>query len=347
MERLEDIVNHINIQENFAIAYLDCEPLDVSDEFLEVIQELPKPQQHKYLGSQIRNFLYNLYFKGDSYLNSTSDPSLKSSSKSELLENNRMFGRDWEFYQAIHDRNSGIGYFDAGWEVIKVKSKGSLAVKKQGLTIYIEPKKHLAAGEPLPLIGDTISILMPRNLLEQGYYVAVSNSGLPAEPTACIYFNLDSTGAIALMESIRKMLDPLQIPFRFKVLSNSKSYWRYDSGILAIDKENYTQIAPSLHAIYQQHQEYLTTAVPIFTKLLLPGIGIAETPWHPTRQSMDFGMHRCQIVAQGLLDAWLEGDNSATTRMRSIRDRFDLARIPWEAPYLNPESEDIYHISNL
>jgi hypothetical protein len=347
MERLDDIVNHINIRENFAIAYLDCEPLEILDEFLEVIQELPKSQQHKYLICQIRNFLYNLYFKGDSYFSSSLDPSFKSPSKSEIIENNRMFGRDSEFYQAIHDRNLGTGYFDSGWEVIKVKSKKSLTVKKQGLTIHIEPKKHLAPGEALPLLGDTISILMPRNLLEQGYYIAVSNFGLPAEPTVFIYFNIDSTGAIALMESIREMLDPLQIPFRFKVLSNSKSYWRYDSGILVINKENYRQIEPSIQAIYQQHREYITTTVPIFTKVLLPGIGIAETPWHHTQQSMDFGMHRCQIVAQGLLDAWLEEDNSATRRMRSIRDRFDLAEISWEAPYLNPGSEDIYHMLNL
>jgi hypothetical protein len=342
MNILEDIVNYIKIQDNFAVAYLDDEPLELPDGLLEVIQKLPKSQQHKYLGSQIRNFIYNRCFKGDNYLDRTSNISLKSFSKSEILENNRISGRDWEFYQAIHTANSGTGYWDSGWEVLKVESEASLAVKKQGLTLYIEPKKHLETPGLLPLVGNSVSILMPKNLLEQGYYLAVSNCGLPTEATVCIYFNLDSGGAIALMQYLTETLNTLQIPFCWKLLSDSESYWRYDSGMLIVRQSDYRHSLPAIHAIHEKHQSHFSTPEPIFTKILLPGISIAETPLNRANEPINFGMHRCQLVAQGLLNAWLEGDNSPAKRMQLIRQSFDQAQISWDAPYLNPQSQDIY-----
>jgi hypothetical protein len=60
-------------------------------------------------------------------------------------------------------------------------------------------------------------------------------------------------------------------------------------------------------------------------------------------------MNRCQIVANGLLKAWLEGDNSPEARMNAIRGQFSDLGIDLEHPYLNANSEDIYALldSNL
>jgi hypothetical protein len=352
MDALQDIIDRVNIQTNFTITYLDTELSEIPTELAEVMQELPQLQQEKYLGSHIRNFLYNFYFKGDDYhLNSPSDLNFdselsdKSESNPKIIENNRIMGRDWEFYKALQDNNAGKGYEDPNWQVLKAEADGSFAVKKQGLTLHIQPEKHLPANAPLPAVGDSISVLMPCNLLEQGYYIAVSDRGLPTEPTVCIYFNFDAAGAIALMQSITQAFNPLEIPFSFKVLSAAESYWRYDSGILTLQLNDYGAINSILYKTYQKYHAHFQNCTPIFTKVLLPGLSIAETPLSSTSQTLNFGMHRCQIVAQGLLDAWLQGDNSAINRQKLIHQSFDRAKISWKSPYLNPNSEDIYLLS--
>jgi len=53
-------------------------------------------------------------------------------------------------------------------------------------------------------------------------------------------------------------------------------------------------------------------------------------------------MNRCQIVANGLLSARQNGDESPDNRMASIREHFSLLGIDWQRSYLNANSEDIY-----
>ncbi|NEQ12407.1 MAG: hypothetical protein F6K44_00235, partial [Moorea sp. SIO3E2] len=52
--------------------------------------------------------------------------------------------------------------------------------------------------------------------------------------------------------------------------------------------------------------------------------------------------NRCQIVANGLLEAWLQGHDSAEGRMNFILHNFSLLGIDIKRPYLNANSKDIY-----
>lgn len=55
-------------------------------------------------------------------------------------------------------------------------------------------------------------------------------------------------------------------------------------------------------------------------------------------------MNRCQIVANALLEAWQQGEESPEARMISILQHFSLLGIELQRPYLNANSEDIYRI---
>jgi coenzyme F420-reducing hydrogenase delta subunit len=57
-------------------------------------------------------------------------------------------------------------------------------------------------------------------------------------------------------------------------------------------------------------------------------------------------MNRCQIVANALLEAWQQGNNSMHERMRAIELHFTRLGIDLQRPYLNPYSEDIYYPLN-
>ena len=71
-------------------------------------------------------------------------------------------------------------------------------------------------------------------------------------------------------------------------------------------------------------------------------MALAEEPNQKFTSSESFGMNRCQIVANGLLEAWYEGDNSPLARIKAISKQFSLLEIDLQRVYLNGDSEDIY-----
>jgi hypothetical protein len=82
--------------------------------------------------------------------------------------------------------------------------------------------------------------------------------------------------------------------------------------------------------------------VPAFTKRLADGVSIAEDP--STGES--FGMSRCGIIADGLIQSWQLRQSSTDDKLACIQTAFDRSRVSFEAPYLNPGSEDIYQFEN-
>ncbi len=70
-------------------------------------------------------------------------------------------------------------------------------------------------------------------------------------------------------------------------------------------------------------------AVPLFTKAIAPGVGVAE---EPDTEPFEFGVNRCQLVTDGLLAAWVNGEESPEQRMDAIRQQFALHGIDLQRP---------------
>ncbi len=160
--------------------------------------------------------------------------------------------------------------------------------------------------------------------------------------TVRIYFNLTPEGAIAVMGSLTRRLNEKAIPFNFKVLYNPKDYGRHDSGVLYFDKSDYEVVRDVLSAVYGETRSHFQDEVPLFTMPLAPGLGLAEEPDQKFADQESFGMNRCQIVANGLLEAWYQGDDSPEERMKAIYRHFCLLGIDLQRLYLNANSEDLY-----
>jgi hypothetical protein len=190
---------------------------------------------------------------------------------------------------------------------------------------------------------------MPKNRVQNGFYMAVGNGGAnrfdlsEGHPvTVRIYFNLTPEGAVAVMGSLTRWLNEKAIPFSFKVLYNPKDYGRNDSGVLYFDKSDYEAVRQVLQTLYKENESHFQSEVPLFTMQLAPGLGLAEEPDRKFVAQESFGMNRCQIVANGLLEAWHQGDDSPKGRMTSIFQQFSLLGIDWQRAYLNASSENIY-----
>jgi hypothetical protein len=346
---LQDITSHLEIQPNFSIVHPDYKPLELPAESVAHFQKMPPEIQQKYLSLQLRSFLYGIYYNGSmrSYL--AKDADTDTLTLHQNLENNTMLGVDLKLYMQIHESNQGEGYFDSGWTVLRREEDNTLAVNKGELTLHITPEKHLQPSRQETKAGDTVAIRMPRNLVQNGFYMAVGNNGVQGRNagdanTVRIYFNLTPQGAVAVMKQLTKQLNAASVPFSFKVLYNPADYGRYDSGVLYFNKNDYETIQPILQSIYTQNKDDFLPAIPLFTKQLAPGLSLAEEPDRKFAERESFGMNRCQIVANGLLNAL---ENSPEARKIAILEQFALLDLDVQRPYLNANSEDIYTLLDL
>ncbi|NJK55216.1 MAG: hypothetical protein HC939_04140 [Pleurocapsa sp. SU_5_0] len=350
---LEDIVNQVQIESNFSIRHPNYQPLELPAVAVERFQKLSTDLQSKYLAQMLQGFLYGIYYNGSLKKALALDNNLTQSHLYQDLENNTFLGVDLDFYDRLHQSNQGQGYFDPGWQII-ASEEDVLVVTKGGLTLHANVETHLSPKDQNSTIGDMVAIRLPKNRVQNGFYMAVGNTGARQtseqerkDVTVRIYFNLTAEGAIAIMTSLTTELNQLAIPFSFKALYNSADYDRHDSAVLYFDSQHYEVVKQVLETVYGQQQEHFQPEIPLFTKQLAPGLALAEEPDHKFSSKDSFGTNRCQIIANGLLAANQEENNTPENRLNAIAKQFDLLGIELERCYLNANSEDIYTPLNL
>ena len=353
LNSLFEIASNIQIEPNFCIRHPNYQPFALPTQVADQFQQTPAALQHKYLIVLLRNFLHGIYYNGSLQTTLAVNADTANFMPYQNLENNSPLGIDWQFYDLLHASNHGTGYFDPGWQVLRQEPDGSIAVTKGGLTLYVERECHLEATRKSAKAGESVAIWMPKNRLQNSFYIAVSNerNEQPGYPDADlgvgrVYFNLTAYGAIALMDSLTLQLNAAAIPFSFQVPYNRSAYGRYDSGILYFERNDYPAVRQVLQDVYAKHQSYFQREVPLFTKFLAPGLSLAEEPRQKFALTESFGMNRCQIVAYALLSAWQKDKNSPEERMSTICQHFAQLGIDLQRPYLNPSSEDIYYPLN-
>ncbi|MDJ0703181.1 MAG: T3SS effector HopA1 family protein [Leptolyngbyaceae cyanobacterium MO_188.B28] len=357
LDALEDIVHNVQIASNFGIHHPNYRSMELRAARADCLQQLPMDLQNQYLSLQLQSFLYAIYYNGSYRPSSVPETDAVSSSPSKPIENNTVKGLNLKFYEALHDSNQGEGYFDPGWLVLRQERDGSLAVQKEGLTLHIKYASDTHGKEACysnltgrsAVVGDKVAIRLPRNRVETGFYIAVGNAGPVKADTSGnppdavnLYFNVTPEGAIALMRSLTQRLNAIPIPFTFKVLDDPDHYRGYDTSALNFEKLHYERIRPILQTIYTEYQSHFGEETPLFTKRLAPGLALSEEPDHKFSAREDFGLNRCQIVANGLVEAWRAGHTSPEARMNAILKHFSSNGVKMTCPYMNANSEDIY-----
>jgi HopA1 effector protein family len=344
---LKEIVETIAIESNFAINHPKYGKFGLVRDAVEQFSQLPPQLQSQYLRSQLQNLIYSTYYNGSIHQPEESDRDLN-------VENNTIMGIDSEFFDRLHDSNRGEGYFDPGWRIQNWVGEHTLSVKKGEISLHINPHLHLhpesLAG--LQQVGEfipdryTVPVLMPKNRIMPGFYIAIGNEGIVSKADGVIvtrvYFHLTPDGSVAVMRELTEGLNRESLPFSFKVLYDRQEYGRYDSGVLYFAKDDYPAIKPLLEGIYDQTEEHFRPEVPLFTKKLAPGMGLAEEQIESLPGGESFGLNRALLIARGLVSAWEEGDESPQGRLDRIVAEFNARGISLATPYLNPGEEDIY-----
>jgi len=334
---LQNIVHNLEIESFYSIKHPEYKLPELPESVIARFADLSLDIQNKHLSIQLRNFLYSAYYNGSWDKSSMVDTEINN------LSNNSLLGIDLAFYEKLHTSNTGQGYWSENWLVVHEENDGCLAVQKNGLTLHIERDLYLSEVDKSANIGNLVAIKMPKNLVQNGFYMAVSNLGTQDnQDIVRIYFNVSPEGAVSVMKNVTRELNNMQVSFSFKALYNPDEYRRYDSAVLYFNKHEYKTIHPILQKVYLENQNSFSQQVPLFTKQLAPGLGCAEEPTNKLAEKESFGTNRCQMIANGLIAAWQAGNNHPESRMTAILEQFTLHKIKLRYPYLNGYSDDIY-----
>lgn len=328
---LRDIATHIQIESMFQMRHSHYQPLDLPPPVVTSYDQFPQAQQRRFQAQKLRDYLHDIYFSHEQLPLTTA----QNQTGNEPMVNTLQRGLDRHFYQQLHNANQGRGYWDHGWQMIRHERNDILAVK-DNLTIKLKPHQYrwVESSEQ----GADIAVRLPKNQLENGFYVAIGEAGPVLEAGLELYFNVRAEGASSLMSAMTQALNILQLPFMFKMLYEPQEYRRYDAGILSIRCADYSLVRTALQPIYDQLCSDFDAQIPLLTLPLAPGIGLAE---EPNNEPHNFGLHRCQLIAHGLLAAW-ENQEDPEQRLRLIQQQFEQQHIDLQAPHLNTRSANLY-----
>lgn len=120
------------------------------------------------------------------------------------------------------------------------------------------------------------------------------------------------------MGSLIEKLNEVVVFFSFKVLYVCDYYDCYDVGVFYFDKDNYELVRQVLLDVYGENKFYFKLEIFLFIMELVLGLGLVEELDRKFVSQESFGMNRCQMIVNGLLKVWDQGDNLIEGRMRVI-----------------------------
>ena len=283
----------------------------------------------------VRDLQSMLYSR--SYIRNIDDP----------LPSTTTFTSDPTFVQRLSQGNRSQQRWEAGWNIYAIAPNGVVSVQKGDRQRNIVPGEFLSSLPPgvMPQAGTTVTVLAPRESVnaQPGFYFAYGETLTDSWDDHSLlrfYFHVASETSPELMESLTLNLNRYQVPFRMKALTEPAMYQRSDATVLYVARRYYDITARIVHDLPSAIAGQLREDTPLFTKTLLPGVGMAEDP----NTGESFGMHRCRMLAEGIVDAWMNSDQSVEGRMNSVAARFAGSGFRLDLPYLNPGSVDLHEI---
>jgi len=246
------------------------------------------------------------------------------------------------FVEALGAANSGSGYWTAGWKVREDAGR-EILVHRRGISLRVRPEECLTAPNGAFEPGMMVSLRFPKEFLalSPGFYMALGDEELVHEEAQTVvrwYWNLTAPGAVRFLRKATLMLNRAHLPYKLKVLNDPAQFTRRDAVVLYIRKADYSAVSQVLAEIYPEVAADLKPGIPVFTKLLAPGVGLAEDPG----PGESFGLHRCRLLAEAMINAYEQGKKSVAERLEEVEVGFAKEGISLDAPFLNPGSRDEY-----
>lgn len=336
-QKLEDIVENLQITSDLTISYRDRPPVTILSRLQEYLNQISLVDRNRYLAAKLQNYLYSIF---------SCDLQPQNTKASQEVANYVNKWSKTKFYQQLLQNNHGKGYSDPNWLVVKQEAN-YWHVTKNDLTLHIQPE-HLVESREQLHPGELIAIKMPPNLVDRGFYIAVGDSGSvnaadsPEEGVLTqIYFNVDAQGALVLLDNLTRKLNGIQIPFDFKIAYDENQFDDLNSAVLDFKSSDFELLYPIIKTVYQKNSSYFQSKVPFFCQPLAPGLGLTEKPRSPNFKQENLGQHYCGMIATALVEKWQQ-NGLTESKLADVLNYLSLAGVDIEHLYLNPDSIQSY-----
>ncbi len=244
--------------------------------------------------------------------------------------------------------NPGRTSWDEGWKTIARLPDGRLTTVKDSRARTWSPGQYVHDAKPhAPGAGDIVRALTlsESTAAQPGFHFFFGEAAADDVERATqirIYWNLRWEGAVRLVGILGRVLNRWRIPYQFKCPAKKRHYIRRDSGVLYVGGRRIGLLRELLPEIVTGVADDLDDATPLFTRRIARGVGAAENP----EGGESFGMDRCGIVADGLIDAFEEGGASGGG-LAAIEARFEKRGISLDEPWLNRGGRDPHGLGEL
>lgn len=250
---------------------------------------------------------------------------------------------DPAFAHRLAEANATREHWDKGWIIHQLGPNGQVFVRKGDRERAAIPGAFISEAvlRMMPQIGASVSVHAPRETfdVQPDYYFAFGETlDELADQLSLVrfYFHCGADSAALLIGELTRALNRFQVPFQLKIPTVPALYGRTDTAVLYIGAR-YFKITARIVAQVREAVP-LESNVPLFTKRLWPGIGVAVEPG----SGESFGTHRCRLAAEGIVDAWREGNQNVPARLAAISARFAGAGLDLARPWLGPGGIDLF-----
>ncbi|HEY6236541.1 MAG TPA: T3SS effector HopA1 family protein [Candidatus Elarobacter sp.] len=154
------------------------------------------------------------------------------------------------------------------------------------------------------------------------------------------YWNLAADAGPAFVHELSTRFERGHIPFQAKLPVVPQGFARIDTGVLYLSDDDVEVALDAVAGAYAALRGAMRPDVPLFTHEVAPGLGFAESP--PNGDS--FGMHRCDLIAEGLVQARERGASDAAERLAAVTERLTRYGLDVDRLAFNPHSRYPYRL---
>ncbi len=252
-----------------------------------------------------------------------------------------------EHLSALSAANNGTGTWEPGWRINTLDEGGRVCVSRDEVSFWVPPS-GLRTRTGKIKEGDFCRVLIGKEMrhLVPGFYFAFGNGAQQDErdtsdPLVRLYWHLTAGAAPQYMALTTSLFNRAGIPFRTKVLSDPASYVRADAGVLYLERRWFGPARGLVSEIQRTLRAGLRADVPMFTKPLAEGLGLAEDP----HNRMSFGQSRCKLAARALWACFVRGVGQREERVSLLLEAFREEGLDPLFPYLDKNSTDFYSLT--
>jgi hypothetical protein len=235
--------------------------------------------------------------------------------------------------------------WEHGWKIAQILPHGQISAQKGNQRRSLWPGQFLSHDGPAAMLrnGAEISIFFARESrsLQSGFYYAFGET--PEDDKhgfglVRIYWNVSLEGAAKLIGGTTTRLNRFHVPFRLKCVTARSQFERTDGAVVYLAKRFFPIAADAMIEVHDEVAEFLGDDVPLFSKKIAKGVGVAEDPG--TGES--FGQSRCQRLAQSIWNCYSRGEQSTKARLSEFDRLLREGGIDPKHPHLSAGSIDWY-----